>query len=250
MLNACDSMNSIKFYNSFRKGVVDGIPIGLGYLSVSVAFGLSAVSGGLDAVWAILISMTNLTSAGQLAGLGIIFAGGSLVEMALAQLVINIRYALMSISLSQKMHKSVTLADRFLIAFGNTDEIFAVSSAKNGELGKRYMLGLILAPYIGWTLGTVIGTAAGHTLPESFVSALGIAIYAMLVAVFVPPMKKSFSVASVVAVSVVLSCLFKYLPYLKGVPSGYAMIICAVASALYGAAVHPLQDESFEKEDK
>ena len=119
-----------EFQNSFKKGLKDGLPIALGYLSVSFTFGMMAVEGGLPVFTAVLISMTNLTSAGQFAGLDLILAGGAYLEMALTQLVINIRYALMSVSLSQKLHKSVNLLDRFLIAFSNTDEIFAVASGQ------------------------------------------------------------------------------------------------------------------------
>ena len=179
------------YLNSFKTGLSDGVPIALGYLSVSFTFGIMASAGKLPVVIAVLISMTNLTSAGQFAGLNLILGGGSLVEMALTQLVINLRYALMSISLSQKMHKSVTLPDRFLIAFGNTDEIFAVASAKSGEVGKKYMLGLILLPFFGWSGGTLLGAAAGNILPESLTSALGIAIYGMFLAIFIPAMRRS-----------------------------------------------------------
>lgn len=131
-----------EFQNSFKKGLKDGLPIALGYLSVSFTFGMMAVEGGLPVFTAVLISMTNLTSAGQFAGLDLILAGGAYLEMALTQLVINIRYALMSVSLSQKLHKSVNLLDRFLIAFSNTDEIFAVASGQKGEVGKNICMGL------------------------------------------------------------------------------------------------------------
>ena len=140
--------------NRFAKGLRDGVPIALGYLSVSFTFGMMAAAGGLPTAFIVAISMTNLTSAGQFAGLSLMLSGGAYAEMALAQLVINLRYALMSVSLSQKLHKSVRLFDRFWIAFGNTDEIFAVASGQSASVGSRYMFGLIALPYIGWALGT------------------------------------------------------------------------------------------------
>lgn len=228
------------YLNSFKTGLSDGVPIALGYLSVSFTFGIMASAGKLPVVIAVLISMTNLTSAGQFAGLNLILGGGSLVEMALTQLVINLRYALMSISLSQKMHKSVTLPDRFLIAFGNTDEIFAVASAKPGEVGKKYMLGLILLPFFGWSGGTLLGAAAGNILPESLTSALGIAIYGMFLAIFIPAMRRSRPITVVVLVSVALSCAFAYLPGLKNVSSGFVIILCALAASAVGALIAPV----------
>lgn len=232
-----------KYVNSFKKGLKDGIPIALGYLSVSFTFGMMAAAGGLPVSVAVAISMTNLTSAGQFAGLSLLLAGGGYFEMALTQLVINLRYALMSVSLSQKLHKNVTLLDRLLIAFGNTDEIFAVASGQPQEVGKKYMYGLILMPYLGWTLGTLLGAAASAVLPEAVRSALGIAIYGMFLAIFIPPMKRSGAVTAVVLVSAALSCLFAYVPVLNRVSSGFVIIICAVAAAALGAFLRPVQEE-------
>lgn len=232
-----------KYYNSFKNGISDGIPIALGYFSVSIGFGLMAVSKGVPPVVALLMSLTNLTSAGQVAGVDVIAHGGTLIEMAVAQLVINMRYALMSVSLSQKMHNDVTLLDRLWIAFGNTDEIFAVSSSKDGEIGKKYMAGLILVPVIGWSSGTILGAVAGTLLPDVVISALGIAIYGMFVAVFVPPMKKSGAVSVVVALSALLSCAFAFLPVLNKVSGGFVIIICAVVAATVGAVIKPVADD-------
>ncbi len=228
--------------NSFRTGLHDGIPIALGYLSVSFTFGIMASAGGIPPLVAMLISMTNLTSAGQFAGLTLLLGGGTLTEMALTQLIINLRYALMSISLSQKMHKSVTLPDRFWIAFGNTDEIFAVSCGKKEELGKKYMAGLILLPFLGWSGGTLVGAVAGNLLPASLTSALGIAIYGMFLAIIVPAMRSSGAVSAVVAVAALLSCAFAFVPMLQSVSSGFVIILCALTAALVGAVVAPVED--------
>ena len=237
------TQNAGNYINSFKKGLKDGVPIALGYLSVSFTFGMMAVAGGLPVSLAVAISMTNLTSAGQFAGLSLMLTGGGCFEMALTQLVINLRYALMSVSLSQKFHKSVSLLDRFLIAFGNTDEIFAVASGQKTEVGKKYMYGLILMPYLGWSLGTLLGAAASAVLPEAVRSALGIAIYGMFLAIFIPPMKKDKAVAVVVLTAAALSCLFFYVPVLKSVSSGFVIIICAVVAATLGALIKPVSDK-------
>lgn len=226
--------------NSFKQGLRDGIPICLGYLSVAFAFGIFATESGLSLIQTLLISMTNVTSAGQLAGVPILVAGGSLIELAVAQLVINLRYALMSVSLSQKLGKTVRLLDRFVIAFVNTDEVFAVASAQPGAVGKRYLYGLILTPYLGWSLGTFLGAGAGNILPESVVSALGIAIYGMFIAIVIPETKKRRATALCVGIAIALSCLFTYLPQLSAVPSGFAVIICAVAASALMAVLAPV----------
>ncbi len=235
--------------NRFLEGIKDGIPIGLGYLSVSFAFGIFAVESGLSVWQTLLISMLNVTSAGQLAGVPIIAGGGTLIEMAVSQLVINARYALMSVSLSQKLGKSVSLLDRFIISFVNTDEVFAVASAKKGLVGRSYLYGLILTPYLGWSSGTLIGAAAGNVLPLSVISALGIAIYGMFVAIVMPVIKENKNTLLCVLFAVLLSCLFSFVPILSKVPSGFSIIICAVIASGLFAVIAPVEIEEEADDD-
>lgn len=222
-----------------------GIPIALGYLSVSFGFGILAVQSGLSVFEAAMISITNLTSAGQAAGVAIIAAGGLLTEMILTQLVINIRYALMSLSLSQKLDGSFTLLHRFLASFGITDEIFAVASAQPGKITPPYMYGMIFVSWVGWTAGTVMGAAAGELLPAAVTSAMGIVLYGMFLAIIIPPSRKERSVLMVVAIAAAISILFKYL--FTAVSGGFAVIISAVAASAVAAAVFPVKDEEEEE---
>ncbi len=223
----------------FREGLTDGVPIGLGYLSVSFSFGISAVTQGVSALAATVVSMTNLTSAGQVAGLGIITAAGTLFEMALAQLIINLRYALMSLSLSQKLDSGFTTPHRFLAAFGITDEIFAVASGKPKEVTSSYMYGLIALPFLCWSAGTLLGGIAGIVLSDVLRSALGIAIYGMFIAIFIPPARKSAGVLVTVIISAAMSCGLRYTPLFSHVSSGFAIIICTLAASAAGALLFP-----------
>ena len=230
--------------NSFSKGVRNGLPICFGYLSVAFAFGIFACSSGLTVTEALLISATNVTSAGQLAAVPIITGGGTLLELAVSQLVINLRYALMSVSLSQRLGGSVRLLDRFLIAFVNTDEVFAVAMAQNAPVGRRYLYGLILTPYLGWTAGTLLGAVAGNLLPVVVISALGLAIYAMFIAIVLPKVKKHRPTALCVGIAVLLSCAFYYIPILRKIPSGFSVILCAVIAAAVTALVRPVEEDA------
>lgn len=229
--------------STFKKGIFDGVPICLGYLSVSFAFGIFAVNSGLRFYEALLISMTNLTSAGQLAAVPIITAGGTLLELAASQLVINLRYALMSVSLSQKFDRTVKTPNKLLIGFGVTDEVFAVAAAQRGMVSKQYMFGLILMPYLGWSAGTLLGAIAGDILPLSLTAALGIAIYGMFIAIVVPQAKAERPVLLCVLIAVVLSCIFRYVPFLSCVPAGFVIIICAVLASLAMAIAAPVREE-------
>ena len=228
--------------SEFLRGLYAGIPICLGYISVSFAFGIFAVESGLSVLGTLLLSMMCVTSAGQLAAVPIIASSGGLVELAVSQLVINLRYSLMSISLSQKFDKSVRLPDRFAIAFVNTDEVFAVASSQR-EVNKWFMYGLMLTPWLGWSGGTLLGAVAGNILPAIVTSALGVAIYGMFIAIVVPEAKKSAPTAICVVIAVVLSCLFYYVPWLQQIPSGFTVIICAVVASAVMAFAAPIPEE-------
>ncbi len=227
---------------SFYRGLQGGVPIALGYLSVSFAFGIQAAGGGLTLFQSVFISMTNLTSAGQFAGLSLMLASAPLYEMALTQLIINLRYALMSLSLSQKLDGSMTTLWRVLLSFGNTDEIFAVASSQPGKVGRDYLLGLVCLPYFGWAGGTLLGAAAGTLLPQMLTQALGIAIYGMFLAIILPPARAHKSVRLVVLAAAIISCALRYVPALRFISSGFAIIVCAVAAAALGAILFPIRE--------
>ena len=222
------------------RGIRDSVPIALGYLAVSFSFGILAVTKGLNVFQATVTSLSNVTSAGQFAALSIIAASGSLMELAATQLVINLRYALMSIALSQKLHMPAW--KKALIAFGNTDEIFAVSVSREERLTGTYMAGLEIPSILGWTVGTFLGGIAGNILPESLLSALSVALYGMFAAIVLPVARKSRPVAVVALLAVVFSCVFYFA--LPGVSSGIAIILCTLAAAIVGSLLYPVAEEA------
>lgn len=218
-----------------------GIPICLGYLSVSFGFGILAVKAGLSVFQAALISATNLTSAGQKAGLDVIAAGGAIIEMVLLQLTINIRYSLMALSLSQKLDKSFTTPHRFLASYGITDEIFAVCSAQKEALTPAYMYGMIFISAVGWVTGTALGAAAGELLPAAVSTAMEIVLYGMFIAIVIPPAKKQHGVLFAAVIAAALNVIFRFA--VPALSEGFAMIISAVASALLAALIFPVKEE-------
>ena len=230
-------------WNEYRVGVNRGLPVGMGYFSVSFGFGAMAVSLGLKALDAVLISATNLTSAGQFAGLTLIVAAASLWEMVLTQLVINSRYALMSLALSQRMGEKIGFLPRLLVAFFNTDEIFALAMAREQPLTVPFLLGLGTLPFVGWTLGTLCGALAGSVLPVSIRRALGVMLYGMFVAIVVPPAKQNRSILIAALLALVFSSLFTWAPVLKTVSPGLSIVICTVAAAAICAALFPVKEE-------
>ena len=175
----------------FREGLRDGLPIALGYLTVAFGFGLTAVQAGLYPLTALILSLINETSAGQTAGLSVIAAHGTLIEMALTQFIINLRYSLMAISLSQRVDASFTVPARLFLGFSITDEIFAVASTKHDPVGTRYFSGIALLPYFAWAAGTLIGALAGAFLPPLVSQPMGIMLYGMFFAIILPPARRA-----------------------------------------------------------
>ena len=226
----------------FLDGIRDGIPICLGYFSVSMAFGLTAVLSGIPPWAAVVISLTNLTSAGQFAGMNLLVAQGALVEIGLTTLIINIRYFLMSISVSQKVEQKMTMKERMAIAFGITDEIFAVSIQRDHELTTAYMTGLILTPVLGWSGGTLAGAIASSLMPPILSNAFGIALYGMFIAIIIPPCKKDIKTLTVVLITILISICFYYLPYLNKISTGISISICAILAAVIGAIFFPRKE--------
>ncbi len=225
----------------YKTGLKDGIPIGLGYLSVAFTFGIMAISLGLKPLQALLISMLTLTSAGQLAAINIMVNPGRYFEMFISQVTINIRYAFMGIVLSQKTDSKFTRFWKWLMAFFITDEIFGVASTKE-NVSRIYLLGLSTFPYLGWALGTLLGTLIGTIVPEFIMNALCLAIYGMFIAIIMPTVKEDKKVLLAVIISCVFSILFFYVPFINNVPSGIAISISAVVAALIIAILFPIKE--------
>lgn len=229
-----------------KEGIRDGFPICVGYFAVSIAFGLSCVKMGIPLWIAVLISLTNLTSAGQFAGATLLVACANYFEIVITLFIINMRYVFMSLSLSQKVDEKFTLGKRLIASFGITDEIFAVSVQRRGSLSFAYMVGLMLTPIAGWTLGTLTGAAANSVLPAVLSDAFGIALYAMFIAIIIPPAREEKSVLIAVIIAIVASYAFEYLPILKTISSGWSITIITIVVSAVMAYLFPIEEEEAE----
>ena len=236
--------------SEFKQGLKDGIPIALGYLSVSFSIGIMVLAGGMSVFQGALMSLTNVTSAGQFAGIRIIVASGTILELVMTEFIINLRYALMSLSLSQKLSDKVSFWQRLVIAFANTDEIFAVAMAHQKSLTFPYMVGLQSLPIVGWVSGTVLGAVAADLMPASLSTALGVALYGMFIAMVIPAAKKARPVLIVSALAVIFSCILYYVPIFNNVSDGISIIISTVLAAGIGSVLFPVSDADTAQSDE
>ena len=227
----------------FLSGLKAGMPVCVGYFSVSFGFGAMAVAQGLSIWQAILISASNLTSAGQFAGLTVIAAGAAMMEMILTQLVINSRYALMSLALGQRLGPNVGVGKRLLAAFFNTDEVFALGMAQGKSLTTAFFVGAGTVAALGWTAGTAMGAVAGSLLPQSVRMALGVMLYGMFIAIVVPQVKEEKPMLACMILALIASCLFAWVPGLNQMSAGIAIVICTVVAAAVCAVLFPVDEE-------
>lgn len=228
---------------SFTYGVRRGLPIGLGYLFVSFSFGVMAVNNGLGPIMSVIMSLTNLTSAGQYAGVGMIAEKAPYIEILLTVLLINLRYSLMSISISQKIDDDIPTWQRMLWGFGITDEVYAIAATEHKKITSKYMFGLILMPIVGWVLGTTLGAFGAGIMPNKLLNAMNIALYAMFIAIIFPDARRSIKLVLVIGLAVIISCVLYYTPHIKEIGVGFKIIISTVIASLVGAILFPVKED-------
>ena len=235
-------MITIKQRKYFIAGVHDGIPICLGYIAVAFTFGIMSSNAGVPIGSSLLMSLMTLTGTGQFAGISLIAASASYFEMIATQFIINLRYCLMSTAISQKLDLRISFIQRLLISYGVTDEIFGMAISKKERLTPIYMYGLIGISVVGWVFGTFLGALSGEILPPRVVSALSLAIYGMFVAIIIPPCRDQLRLRVIVAISMVMSCIFTYAPFLRAISSGFRIIILTLAIAGAAAVMFPVSE--------
>ncbi len=232
-------MNNKQFY---LRGMRDGIPIFFGYLAVGFTLGIAAKKVGIDALGAGIMSFLMHASAGEFALLSIIVGQSSIIALIITQIIMNIRYFLMSANMAQRLPSDTSLPKRLLVAYFVTDEIFGISAGIPGELNPYYPLGAATVASPGWVFGTVFGVIAGNILPENISNGLGVALYGMFLAVVIPASRKNKVIAGVVIISMLASLLFEYIPLFSGITSGTKIIILTLIIASLAAIVFPVKE--------
>lgn len=226
----------------FVKGMRHGVPIGLGYFAVAFTLGITAKNIGMTPFQSALMSFTMHASAGEFAAMTVIAAGSGYVEMAITQLVINLRYLLMSCALSQKVSEKLWFPHRFFVSYYITDEIFGISSTVDGHLNPFYNYGAASVASPGWVLGTLLGALVGNILPANVASAMNVALYGMFIAIIIPPARKHKVIAAIVIISMLASGVFTLLSDVIPLSSGMRILILTVVIAGIAAFVHPVEE--------
>ena len=236
--------------SAFLRGMRDGVPIGLGYLAVSFALGITAKTAGMTALQGFIMSWLGMASAGEYAAITVIAAGASYWEMAAVTLVANARYLLMSFALSQRLSPETSLSRRLRIGYSVTDELFGIAVSQPKPLDPLYSYGSYLVAIPMWAAGTALGVVAGNILPLRVVSALSVALFGMFIAVIVPPSRENKVVLLFVLLSFAASWAASRLPGISALSSGGRVILLTVVLAAIAAAAFPVKEEEEEIADE
>ena len=227
---------------AFAQGMKDGVPIALAYFAVSFSLGIAAKNAGLNPAQGFIVSALCTASAGEYVGFTMIAASATLIETAIATLITNARYFLMSCALSQKMDNKMPFFHRFIVAHFVTDELFGIAINRKGSFNPFYSYGAIFCSVPWWSIGTLLGVIAGNLMPLRLVSAFSVALYGMFLAIVIPPARKEKAVMLVVVASFVLSSIGAYLPLFAGIAEGTKTIIITVIVAAAAAVLFPKND--------
>jgi predicted branched-subunit amino acid permease len=231
-----------------KKGIRDGIPIGLGYLAVSFSLGITAKTAGLNPFQGFLSSLLENASAGEYILFTLIGAGASYIEVFVMTLIANARYLLMSCALSQHFSPDTPWYHRIFVGFDLTDELFGIAISRPDYLEPVYMYGAFLMALPAWSVGTALGIIAGNLLPADVVSALSVALFGMFIAIIIPPAKKERIILALIIISFILSFIFNFAPYISSVSSGTRTIILTLLIAGGAALLFPVKDEEVEND--
>lgn len=227
-----------KTMGEYKRGIRKGMPICLGYFPVAFTFGILAVKLGFTPLSATVMAITNMASAGQMNGVQRIVENASFVSLAITTLVVNLRYMLMSFSLTQKIEAGMPWYKRCIISLGICDEMFVLASMEEKDVSFEFYAGLMTMPVVGWTLGTLFGSIASELFSPMLQGCMGMALYCMFIAIIVPEARKSRKVAAVSILAIALSCIFTYVPYINILArGGWGMIIAAITAAATGATI-------------
>jgi len=208
-----------------------GIPIFVGYAPAAAAFGILSKGCGISLFECFLFSAVVFAGASQFIALNLLMTGMGPVAIIFTTLLVNFRHFLMSSYLATRV-EHIARKYYFLIAFGVTDEVFSVLSMKKGILSKSYIFVLQLSAYSAWVSGTIAGYVLGGFLPEKLIQSMGVALYALLLAILLPEMKRSSKVILLAVASGILNTIILQVDLL---PSGWSIIVCILIIAGAGA---------------
>lgn len=228
----------------FSAGVKKSLPVIIGMVPSAMAFGILAKTAGLSIWESLFMSTVVFAGASQFAALNMLMIGVSMADILITTALLNARHIMMGSSISQRMERGINPFEKFALFFFLTDESFSIASLQGAEIvTPGFLWGVQLPIFLTWNVLTLCGYIGTAFLPRDLQSSMGIAIYALFLAIIIPAARKSRAALIVTLSAMTLSALLKWLPLFAQLNRGLAIIISAGAAAVIGAMLFPTGKE-------
>ena len=227
----------------YLSGMRAGIPVIFGFIPVGIAFAIAARQAGFSILETQLMSLSVFAGASQIMSVGMWAEGAGIIAIILATLIINLRHIIMSTCVMNRLSGTSPVA-RLLLAFGVTDESFAIfTSVEENRATPSFLFGLITVTYSSWNVGTFLGAIGADLLPEALTMAFGVALYAMFIAIITPDVSRNWRLLLLVLLAALMNFALSLV-----LDSSWAMVISTLASALVGVFFVDLDSDGDKKE--
>lgn len=229
----------------FSAGAKKSLPVIIGMVPSAMAFGILAKTAGLSIWESLFMSAVVFAGASQFAALNMLMIGVSMADILITTALLNARHIMMGSSISQRMERGINPFEKFALFFFLTDESFSIASLQGAEIvTPGFLWGVQLPIFLTWNVLTLCGYIGTAFLPRDLQSSMGIAIYALFLAIIIPAARKSRAALIVTLSAMTLSALLKWLPLFAQLNRGLAIIISAGAAAVIGALLFPTGKEA------
>jgi 4-azaleucine resistance transporter AzlC len=205
-----------------RDGARAIAPISIAALAFAVSFGVLAEAAGMGGAAPIVMSATTFAGSAQFAAASILDDGGGVAAAVSAAVLLNARYAPISISVAPGFTGSLPrrLVESQLIV----DESWAVSHRGEGRFDHRVLLGAGLLLYPCWVGGTVVGALGGELIGDPNELGLDAAFPALFLALLYPMLLTRAAVVAALGGAALALALTPITP--PGVPIIAAAGVC------------------------
>ena len=222
--------------DQLKRGIRSGLPIGMGYFPIAIAFGALANQAGLSWLEATSMSLFVYAGASQFVGVSMLLSGAGAAQIITTTFFLNLRHLIMSLAVNHQM-RHFSQGWKNLLSFGITDETFAMLTLGEKDpaqvkLHPGYMGGLLATAYFGWVSGTAVGGLGASYIPDEITTAMIVGLYGLFIGLLVPPARKSLNYAVVAVISMMLNTLLS-----RFLETGWAIILATVFAAGAGVLI-------------
>jgi 4-azaleucine resistance transporter AzlC len=228
--------HSPQFRPAFWRGMRAFIPLVPGVVPFSMVAGIAAVQAGFTPAESIAFSLIGYAGSAQLIASQMVTSHAPTVLIVLSSLIVNLRFAMYSASLLP-LFVGVPLPRRWLLAYGLTDQAYAVTMGRpvTEPSPAAYYAGAAALMWLTWQSGTAVGALVGAKIPSTW--PLDFAVPLSFIALLVPVLQRRPQVFAAIVSAVVAVAA-------HGLPFRLNLILGAVCGVAVGQLMQRWQAKS------